>query len=121
RRDGEAMAPAGEFMERAEQRFREKTTTEWMARFDAAGVPAGPVLTVDELLDDPQVRANDLVVEVDHPVAGRVELVGPLVRFEGAAGQPVLPPPTLGQHTEEVLTELGYDADGVDRLRRAGT
>ena len=108
------------FTAAAIDRFLEKTTDEWLVLLDAAGIPAGPVRTVTELLDDPQVVANDLVVEYQHPVAGAVSMVGPVIQMARTPTSVRRAPPTLGQHNEEILTEFGYSAGEIDKLRELG-
>jgi CoA:oxalate CoA-transferase len=71
-------------------------------------------------LDDPQVRANDLVVEYQHPVAGAVSMVGPVIQMERTPTSVRRAPPTLGQHNEEILNEFGYSAADIDKLREVG-
>jgi crotonobetainyl-CoA:carnitine CoA-transferase CaiB-like acyl-CoA transferase len=75
---------------------------------------------VAELVDDPQVRANDLVACFEHPVAGAVEMVGPVIRMERTETSVRLPPPTLGQHNDAVLSEFGYSPAEIARLRETG-
>ncbi len=104
----------------ATERFAEKTTEEWLERLDAAGVPAAPVRSVGELLDDPQVLANDLVVEFEHPVAGHVAMVGPVIQMAKTPTSVRRAPPTLGQHNEEILTEFGYSDEEIAGLRETG-
>jgi formyl-CoA transferase len=104
----------------AEATIRNGTTEEWISRFDTAGVPAGPVKFVDELFDDPQVRANGLVVEVDHPLAGTLQMVGPPIQMSGTPLQPQGASPTLGQHTDDVLDALGYTRTQIEDLRSRG-
>lgn len=116
----EGREVAVRFTEEATARFLEKTTDEWLDLLDAAGVPAGPVRTVAELLDDPQVLANDLVVHYHHPVAGAVSMVGPLIQMDKTPTGVRRPPPTLGQHNEEVLGELGYSPAEIEKLREVG-
>jgi crotonobetainyl-CoA:carnitine CoA-transferase CaiB-like acyl-CoA transferase len=98
----------------------EKTTDEWLAVLDAAAVPAGPVNNVADLLDDPQVLANELVVEYQHPVAGSVSMVGPIIQMEKTPTTVRRAPPTLGQHNEEILEEFGYSASEIEKLRETG-
>jgi crotonobetainyl-CoA:carnitine CoA-transferase CaiB-like acyl-CoA transferase len=98
----------------------EKTTAEWIDDLDAAGVPAGPVNNVIDLLDDPQVLANDLVVDYEHPVAGTVSMVGPVIQMANTPPSVRRPPPTLGQHNGEILAEFGYSPEEIDKLREVG-
>jgi crotonobetainyl-CoA:carnitine CoA-transferase CaiB-like acyl-CoA transferase len=78
----------------------------WVAALEGAGVPVGPVQTVAEVLDSPQVQALGLVREVDHPTAGRLRLIGSPLRLNGAAPPIRYPPPLLGQHSAAILTEV---------------
>jgi crotonobetainyl-CoA:carnitine CoA-transferase CaiB-like acyl-CoA transferase len=103
-----------------EIRLKERTTAEWLDMFDAVGVPAGPVNRVFELIDDPQVAANDLVVELDHPTAGPVRMLGPVIRPVGSETVPERSSPRIGQHDDEVLAELGYSSEDIARLRSDG-
>lgn len=103
-----------------EARMAEETTDEWVARLDAVGVPAGAVRQITEMADDPQVLANDLAVELEHPVTGSVTMVGPVVRMHETPTAAQSPPPTLGQHSREILAELGYAPNDVDELARRG-
>jgi formyl-CoA transferase len=116
----EGRETALQFTAAAIERFLEKTTAEWLADLDAAGVPAGPVNNVIDLLDDPQVLANDLVVDYQHPVAGTVSMVGPVIQMANTPTSVRRPPPTLGQHNGEVLAEFGYSAEEIDKLREVG-
>ena len=81
-------------------------------------VPGGPVNNIAEALADPQVRLRDMVVEIDHPVAGSYKTAGNPIK--AGAPDPLRPPPTLGQHSEEVLREQGFADDDIARLRDAG-
>ena len=93
---------------------------QWAEILNAAGVPAGPVNTVPAALAQPQVAAREMVVEVEHPVAGTLKMLGSPLKL---SAQPVSfrrPPPTLGQHTDQVLAEAGYTTAEITALRDAG-
>ena len=87
--------------------FARRGTEEWLAVMEAGGVPAGPVLDVAQMHADPQTRARDMVVPVDHPRAGRMETIGLPVKFSATPGGVRRPAPLLGEHTEGVLAERG--------------
>ena len=108
-------------MEILEQAFQTKTTEEWLAILQAADVPAGPILTIDQALSNPQAQLRHMVVEAEHPVAGRYKMAGNPVKMSQIHEETFLPAPMLGQHTEEVLTTLlGYTAEQVLALRKEG-
>ncbi|OGO50340.1 MAG: hypothetical protein A2148_06670 [Chloroflexi bacterium RBG_16_68_14] len=107
-------------VEQAEAIFRERTTDEWLALFDECGVPAGPFKFTQELLDDPQVVANDLQVTVEHSLVGTVHMVGPPLQMSETPLQVQGPSPALGQHTDEILSCLGYSAGEIASMREAG-
>lgn len=100
--------------------FRQRTTAEWLVRLEEAGIPAGPVLSVKEMLAHPQTRARDMVVAVTHPVAGPIETIGLPAKFSRTPGCVNLPSPTFGQHTREVLAEAGYSAADIEGLLAQG-
>jgi formyl-CoA transferase/CoA:oxalate CoA-transferase len=87
---------------------------------DAAGVPCGPVKHEEELFFDEHVLANEIIVELDHPTAGRIWTLGVPFRMAGTPLEIRRPAPLLGQHSEEVLAELGIPAEEIDRLRERG-
>jgi crotonobetainyl-CoA:carnitine CoA-transferase CaiB-like acyl-CoA transferase len=95
------------------------TRSEIEARLAAHDVPVGIVRTLAELPDDPQVRANQTLVERDHPVCGWLREARPPARFDGAVSEPAGPAPRLGEHTDEILAELGLGSQ-VATLRAAG-
>ena len=100
--------------------FAKHSTEDWLARLDAAGVPAGPVLNVNEMHKDPQTVARDMVVEVDHAQVGPVKTLGIPVKFSETPGQVTSSAPVYGQHTREVLSEYGFDEGEIDTLVSAG-
>ncbi|SME92290.1 Crotonobetainyl-CoA:carnitine CoA-transferase CaiB [Tistlia consotensis] len=97
-----------------------RTTAAWLEVFEAAGLPAGPVLSTREMHADPHVRARDMVVPLDHPKAGRTHAIGFPVKFSETPGAVTRPAPLLGQHTREVLAEIGLMDDEIDRLVAQG-
>ena len=101
-------------------RFDREPTAHWLARLEAAGIPAGPVLTYDQVFADPQVRHREMVVEVDHPVAGRSRVLGVPIKLSETPASVRRPAPILGQHSTDILKALGYAEDDVARLRAAG-
>jgi crotonobetainyl-CoA:carnitine CoA-transferase CaiB-like acyl-CoA transferase len=109
-----------QLVEQAEAVFLERTTDEWLRLFDERGVPAGPFKFTQELLDDPQVVANDLQVTVEHPLAGTVHMVGPPLQMSETPLAVQGPSPALGQHTDEILASLGYSGEQIASMREAG-
>jgi crotonobetainyl-CoA:carnitine CoA-transferase CaiB-like acyl-CoA transferase len=100
--------------------FRRRTTAEWLATLDAAGVPAGPVLSIAEMLEDPQTRARAMVAEVQHARLGPVRTLGLPVKLSATPGGLFRGAPLLGEHTREVLAEAGWPAHEIDALVAAG-
>jgi crotonobetainyl-CoA:carnitine CoA-transferase CaiB-like acyl-CoA transferase len=101
-------------------RFRKRSSAEWLARLEEAGVPAGPVLDVKQMHADPQVQARDMVVEVRHSRVGAVKTIGAAVKFSETPGGVRRGAPVLGEHTREVLREYGYADSDIDALAAAG-
>ena len=116
----EALAYGVELTALAENLVREKTTKEWLVVLDAAGVPAGPVKFTEELLEDEQVRANGMTVRLEHQRAGKVVMAGPLISMTETPLEAKSASPALGQHTDELLAELGYASRQIRELKELG-
>jgi formyl-CoA transferase/CoA:oxalate CoA-transferase len=96
-----------------------KSYGEWEAALMQAGVPAGAINTIDQVIEHPQVRARGALVETLHPSAGRVRVVGPPVRLSETPGELRTPAPRLGEHTAQVLSAIGVSADEIAQLKAA--
>ncbi len=94
--------------------FLTRSRAEWLQRLEADDVPVVPLYNVGEVLNDPQVRHLDLVEELAHPQAGKLQFVGGPVRYDGLAKEPSTSPPLVGEHSAAILKELGYDQTDVD-------
>lgn len=103
-----------------ESHFKTRTRTAWLEILRSADVWCAPVQTLDETLVDPQVVWNNVVREIDHPIVGRLQMIGPSIEFGRTPAEVRLPPPMLGQHSTEILLEAGYDSRAIDELLKNG-
>lgn len=109
-----------ELVRQAEELFLERTVDHWLQTFDSVGVPAGPVRYLQELLNDEQVQANGLVVELEHSLAGPVKMVGPMIQMSETPLEARSASPALGEHTDEILLEMGYTSEEISTLKSEG-
>jgi crotonobetainyl-CoA:carnitine CoA-transferase CaiB-like acyl-CoA transferase len=100
--------------------FRGGRRDDWLKRLIEKDVPAAPINTLDEVFADPQVQTYGFPTEVEHPKMGKVKLVGNAVDMSRTPPAIDRPPPILGEHTDEILTSLGYDAPALAGLRDKG-
>jgi crotonobetainyl-CoA:carnitine CoA-transferase CaiB-like acyl-CoA transferase len=97
-----------------------RTSAEWLARLDAEQVPCAPIHSRDDLLTDPQVAANEMIIESTHPHAGAMREPRPAARFEATPAELRTPAPLLGEHTDAVLTEAGITGSELAELHTTG-
>lgn len=108
-----------ELVAAAEALFRTRTTAEWLTALRAVEYPCGPYNLPYEALEDPQIRANDYVVDIEHPAFGQYTTSGMPLSFSAAANPTLGPSPQLGEHTREMLAELGFDDAAAEGLMGA--
>jgi crotonobetainyl-CoA:carnitine CoA-transferase CaiB-like acyl-CoA transferase len=118
--DPATIAATQAWRERLEAVFATTGVDEWMARFEAAGVPVARVNFPEEMSDDPQANADGMFLELEHTVTGPQKVVGPIVAMSATPTGNVLPAPSLGEHTDAVLRDLGLGDDEIERLRAGG-
>lgn len=109
-----------EIFAKTRERLATRTSDEWLALFDEAGIWAGPVYGYADLVADPQAAHNGTFVEYDHPTEGRVKTPGFPIRFSKTPSSVARGAPLAGEHTREVLAEAGYDDATIDRLAADG-
>jgi crotonobetainyl-CoA:carnitine CoA-transferase CaiB-like acyl-CoA transferase len=118
--NADRMANLPELVDVLNDYFRQHTSEDWLEKLDQAGVPAGPILSIGEMLTHPQALARDMVVETEHDRVGSVKGLGMAVKFHGTQPVSSRPPPTHGQHSHQVLAELGYSDTEIEALYTRG-
>lgn len=99
--------------------MKKRTTQEWQDILDNAGVPNGPINTIDKVVEDPQVLAREMIMEIDHPISGKIKVPGIPIKLSDTPGDIRMTSPLLGQHTEEILKQLlNYDDEKIDELKK---
>lgn len=101
-------------------KFKEKTVRDWVAIFEEVKIPVGPINKLSDILNDPHVKEREMVVEKDHPVIGQLKMLGIPVKLSRTPGEIKTVPPALGEHTDQVLKELGYSDADIVALKEAG-
>jgi CoA:oxalate CoA-transferase len=96
-----------------------RTTAEWIEYLNKEGVPCGPINDLAQTFEDPQVRHQEMLMEIEQPT-GKVKILGFPVKMSQTPAKIHRPSPQLGQHTEEILTNLGYSAEKIKELRDKG-
>ncbi len=116
RTNGDRMANLGPLQGELEKVFTTNTSKHWLELMEKVGVPAGPIFDVMEMHRDPQTLAREMVVDVDHPKAGRVKTIGLPIKFSETPGKVAAAAPLFGQHTREVLLEHGFTPAEIAKL-----
>jgi crotonobetainyl-CoA:carnitine CoA-transferase CaiB-like acyl-CoA transferase len=98
------------------ERFKQRSTAEWLDTLTAADIPAGPVLSITEMLEHPQTIAREMIVSARHSRLGRIKTLGSPLKFDGASAELRRGAPMLGEHTRETLSGLGYGEERIDEL-----
>ena len=97
-----------------------KNSSEWLEVLEKSGVPAGPILNISEVWNDPQVEARNMKVTLDHPTAGKITNIGLAAKLYSTPGRITKPAPLLGEHTREILVDAGYSKKNIENLIDSG-
>ena len=103
-----------------DEAMRHESQSYWIERLNDAGVPCGRVQSLGEAFEDPQVRHQEMVIDVEHPGHGTVKMTGFPVKLSKTPCRVNRPAPDLGNHTDEVLAEVGFSSSEIEELRKAG-
>jgi crotonobetainyl-CoA:carnitine CoA-transferase CaiB-like acyl-CoA transferase len=102
------------------EKLKTRPVREWIAALEAEGVPCGPINSIADMAADPHTAAREMVVELDHPRAGRTRALGLPIKLSATPGRVSRAAPLLGQHTREVLAEYGFASAEIEALIGAG-
>jgi formyl-CoA transferase len=118
--NADRMTNLAELVETLTATLKTRTTEEWLQILEGAGVPCGPVLSLDEVYRHPQAQARAMDIQVEHPIAGHIHQIGFPVKYSSTPGQMYRPAPVLGQHTFAILESLGYSLEHCRQLEASG-
>jgi formyl-CoA transferase len=119
RTNADRVARRKETIDHVQSAIAQHSVAHWNDTLAAAGVPCAPINSIAQLLGHPHTQASGIIVEYEHQTAGRLKAVGHPVLIDGAERQAGLPPPMLGQHTDDVLGEMGLSSETISELRRS--
>ena len=118
--DPEQLASAVASVREVEAHVRSQSTDYWLERFEAHGVPSGPIRFPEELADDPQIEANEMVVDLEHELSGPQRQVGPLLKMSATPTAAQGSSPPLGRDTDAIVGSVGYGVEELADLRGRG-
>ena len=119
RTNADRVAHRNETISHVQSAIAQHAVAYWNDALSGVGVPCAPINSIAQLLDHPHTQASGIIVEYEHQTAGRLKGVGHPVLIDGAERHAGLPPPMLGQHTDDVLSEMGLSSEAISELRRA--
>jgi len=99
------------------KKIKTKTMQEWLDILNDAGVPCGPIYTVDQIFKDPQVLAREMLVEIDHPKCGKIQVTGSPIKLSETPAEITTHPPMLGEHNSSILQEFGFSEEDITKLK----
>jgi formyl-CoA transferase len=99
------------------KKINTKTMQEWLDILNDAGVPCGPIYTVDQIFKDPQVLAREMLVEIDHPKCGKIQVTGSPIKLSETPAEITTHPPMLGEHNSSILQEFGFSEENITKLK----
>jgi crotonobetainyl-CoA:carnitine CoA-transferase CaiB-like acyl-CoA transferase len=120
RTNGDRMKHLDALVPLINAKLERKTVREWIAQLEIEGVPCGPINSIAQMLEDPQTKARDMVVELEHPKAGTTRALGLPLKLSATPGRVCRAAPTYGQHTREVLGEFGFSTREIEALIASG-
>ena len=106
-----------EVVEIVSKKINTKTMQEWLDILNDAGVPCGPIYTVDQIFKDPQVLAREMLVELDHPKCGKIQVTGSPIKLSETPAEITTHPPMLGEHNSSILQEFGFSEEDITKLK----
>lgn len=109
-----------ELREKLNQRFRTQSKDYWNSHLNENGIPAGPVYALDEVFANDQVNHQELIITIDDPVLGGIRMLGSALRFSAGFDPGRNPAPRLGEHSREILTEVGFPGIEIERMIETG-
>src|SRR5258708_27196337 len=118
--NSERLANLGALVDTLTETLKTRTTEAWLRALESVDVPCGPVLTLEQVYQNPQVHARNMAIEIEHPIAGRVHTIGFPVKYSTTPPQMYRPAPVLGQHTFTLLESVGLALEECQRLEAEG-